>query len=557
MSIEEYGPLGEPIPLDSELTENSTYYDRLIAGPDDATKHQLWMGWSISFLLISFYATSVLIPVIATKKTRRSPFNCYLIFLMIPDVLGTLLCGLSCLTNTISGGFAGGTAACYFQSFYLITFVSINAWLNAVTARQLLIMLQSAAHFTKYQPPTRKRVALEAMACYAIGMFIASWGIYRAADQMDWFPHHTWLVYGTLCVPQPFDDPSMIFFYTVYFPAMLLIPFLYVLYAGTVIWKRNLLPPEGKRRVLAIYFFRLAAVFIVMWIPALIMLFISGAWSSNAWVEWFGGLWGHCQVIVSATLSLMKPDISTAFREFYYRLFVHCCPCFTGDDDGVMGTADDGSSYYGAASFYRKTSTSGSLGMGSMDRISNLGIVSNIKRLKKKLSHNRDPEIQKITLEIESYSLNAIPCKESDDSVPFAGDEEAQSGVMFAGQIIRPAESAQNQTQKEYEEDPLQDPNVNEHFEPTRRRSTVDLPDDFSYNEDDLRGFDVVDDDDLDRSLSHGCQEEDHPKKPLRRRRSSIAELFHLRKRQDDPPREVVKGSESVHDGDDSSELSE
>jgi hypothetical protein len=56
----------------------------------------------------------------------------------------------------------------------------------------------------------------------------------------------------------------------------------------------KLLPPSGKRRLLTIYFGRLCLVFIIMWIPAFVVMFVATEWLSP-WVDWVGGTWSHLQ----------------------------------------------------------------------------------------------------------------------------------------------------------------------------------------------------------------------------------------------------------------------
>ncbi|CAB9505164.1 expressed unknown protein [Seminavis robusta] len=314
LGSEDFGPLGDPLVRESELTENSTYYEALVALPSDETMNQMWLIWSVLLLAIGIYSAIIFLPVAFTKKVRTKPFNLYLIFLMIPDTTGTLLCGANCLANYLAGEFAGGAATCYFQSFYLISWISINAWLNALITRKLLAMLQSSNHFIRYQPPTLLQVTKECLLVYLWCFFVASWGIYGAA--WEWWPHHT--IFRLACIPGPVDDTSMVFFYVVYFPCLVGIPFCYVLYASFRIWREGLLPPPGRRRTLAIYFFRLAFVFIVMWVPSIILMFVTPAFT-NPWVEHVGGTWSHLQVFVSSSVSLMKPDIWEAFIDFYTK----------------------------------------------------------------------------------------------------------------------------------------------------------------------------------------------------------------------------------------------
>jgi len=113
-----------------------------------------------------------------------------------------------------------------------------------------------------------------------------------------------------------YSTASTIFFYCLMFPLLFGGPFGYVLYCGYQIHHQQLLPPTGRRRILAIYFFRLSVVFVVMWLPGLLFLFVAGAWL-DPWVAWAGGSWSHLQGAVSALVSLLKPDIWETVLDFW------------------------------------------------------------------------------------------------------------------------------------------------------------------------------------------------------------------------------------------------
>lgn len=80
-----------------------------------------------------------------------------------------------------------------------------------------------------------------------------------------------------------------------------------------------MLPPVGRRRNLAIYFFRLVFVYVFMWLPAVVISFIWGTYSysdgseRNTWIYAAGATWSHLQGLVSVIVSLTKPDIKKAF----------------------------------------------------------------------------------------------------------------------------------------------------------------------------------------------------------------------------------------------------
>jgi hypothetical protein len=73
------------------------------------------------------------------------------------------------------------------------------------------------------------------------------------------------------------------------------------------------MPPSGKRRLLTLYYMRVMAAFLVMWIPFVIMVFFVAG--GHPWLSWFGGAWAHLQGPVSGVFVLMKPDIKQAYKK--------------------------------------------------------------------------------------------------------------------------------------------------------------------------------------------------------------------------------------------------
>jgi hypothetical protein len=308
MSQEDDPPLNLPTIRVWEIDANSTHYDRMIAAPSDEEMKLMWIFWSLIMGMVAAFTSFVFVAILLDKRARKNSFNVYLLCLMVSDILMSLLCFITCWLNAMTGHFYS-EGLCYFQSFYFIFGIGANSWLNALIARQLYTMLDSAQHFRRYKPPTRKMVIFDAFKVYAFAVFVAAWGI---IDQ-PWWPHKTGLVVGAACFPIDYDTASTIFFYCVYFPALMGIPMGYVMYVLYMITKNGLMPPTGKRRLLALYLIRLAAVFIIMWLPAFVFLFVVSAWVPH-WVVWAGAGWSHMQGLVSTALSLMKPDIGQAAR---------------------------------------------------------------------------------------------------------------------------------------------------------------------------------------------------------------------------------------------------
>ena len=312
-------PMNEPSIRRWQLNENSTHYDRMVAAPTDADLLKFWSGWAGIMLMTGVLTTLILIPLLASYKIRAKAFHWYLIFLMIPDMLVAWICGFTCLSNAIAGHFTS-VFMCKFQSFYMIASIGANSWINLLVTRQLYLMLKAASSLTpttEYIKPTRRSVIQECLAVYVYALFLATLGI--VGNDSPWWPHKTRLTIGAACIPMDYDTASTIFFYCVFFPLLFGIPLAYVCWAAYSIWKHQMLPPTGRRRLLAIYFFRLAAVFLIMWLPGLLLLFVTAAWL-DPWVQWAGGVWSHLQGMVSALVSLLKPDVWEAVAEFW-----SCC----------------------------------------------------------------------------------------------------------------------------------------------------------------------------------------------------------------------------------------
>lgn len=77
---------------------------------------------------------------------------------------------------------------------------------------------------------------------------------------------------------------------------MMGIPFAYVLYVVYICYKKSLLPKGGKRRYLALYFLRLIVAFVLMWLPAIVLIYGSNL---KVWiVSVVGGSLSHLQGLV-------------------------------------------------------------------------------------------------------------------------------------------------------------------------------------------------------------------------------------------------------------------
>lgn len=297
----------EPALRTWELNDNSTRYDHIVAASDDDTLSWQWLGWVLIIVICLAVMLPLFVSIVINRKLRSKPFNLYLVYLIIPDLIYSGFCGITCLTNYIYGAYTSETM-CSFQSVYLVYGITSNAWLNALVVRQLYQMLQDSTNVRRYVVPTLKRVTIESLAIYLYGLVL---GLLTLTE----LPYDALLIRGQACLPADYNRASSIFLYVVAMPLIALLPCGYVAYICFDIYRHRLLPPNDKRRTLVIYFCRVVVIFFVMWVPSLVAIFVIGPWI-GVWASWVAGSWTHFQGLASAIMMLLKKDIRQEFVAF-------------------------------------------------------------------------------------------------------------------------------------------------------------------------------------------------------------------------------------------------
>ena len=119
-----------------QLNEDSSRYDHVVAAPADEELLKSWYIWAALAFANGMFSFLVCLSIVMNKKLRERPFNLYLIYLMIPDFVFSLLCAMTCLLNAINGAYWSHWM-CNFQQLYVVFGIGANAWLNAIIAHQL------------------------------------------------------------------------------------------------------------------------------------------------------------------------------------------------------------------------------------------------------------------------------------------------------------------------------------------------------------------------------------------------------------------------------------
>jgi hypothetical protein len=269
--------------------------------------------WS-AFCAITFIACFILIvAILSSKKARAQGYNLYLVFLAIPDALFNLFSFGRNIVN-ISGNQLsnpmGGTVHAL-EWFH----TAANFWLNAFIIFQIHTMLQKARKFVRTPPPTTKQVLIQVGSIYFFAALWAAWSLILLLQGSNIFSNTNaaWLVSKSLmCGP----------------------PFLYTILACTHVWWNKLLPSKGRTRVLSLYFLRVVLVFLLTWVPFLILVDVTYYKTASLWMLGLAYYFASLQGFLSVVVALGKPDVKRAVTNLLF-----CRPDdFTEAENGYLGS---------------------------------------------------------------------------------------------------------------------------------------------------------------------------------------------------------------------------
>jgi hypothetical protein len=299
--------IDDPILLYSELNENNTRYDYALAAPSEKELHIQFLVLAIVNAIVATATFILILAICSSKKVRSFPFNLYILAITVPDFFISFSCLITCAMSAPGGAYVS-EVMCTFQAFYLPFGFAANCWMNTVITYQIHRLLKDSHACRRYVPPTRVGVAKQTMAVYLYACILATIGLF----DLPWL-NKSYLVRGFSCFPMEHDFTSSLVYWLVFIPAVMGLPIMYSAYVAYDIYKRSLLPNEGRRHDLAVYYFRLVFVYFGMWLPFLLIFFIASFLQMNPWVFWVGSTWSHLQGLVSALVAIVtKKDINQA-----------------------------------------------------------------------------------------------------------------------------------------------------------------------------------------------------------------------------------------------------
>ncbi|KAG7339581.1 hypothetical protein IV203_025079 [Nitzschia inconspicua] len=247
--------------------------------------------WS-ALCVITFIACSILIvAILSSKKARSQGYNLYLVFLAVPDALFNIFSFGRNIVNITGNQLSSpmGSTVHALEWFH----TAANMWLNALIIYQIHCMLLKARKFVRTPPPSVKQVLLQVGAVYFFAALWAAWSLVLLLQGSNIFSNTNaaWLTSKSLmCGP----------------------PFLYTIVACADVWRKQLLPTNGRTRVLSLYFFRVVLVFLLTWVPFLILVDVTYYKTASLWMLGLAYYFASLQGLLSVIVAVGKPDIKRA-----------------------------------------------------------------------------------------------------------------------------------------------------------------------------------------------------------------------------------------------------
>ena len=251
-----------------------------------------------------------------------STYNVYLIYLTFLDLVwcmyGVIVRGLYINQVYVPNASAASTTMG-------IAYFAGNFWINAIILYQVFLLLKASKNLQRTKPPSLMRLNLQGLAVYTVVV-----------------------VYGLLVGLYFIPKGDLVIFYIVN-GVVTGPPLLYVTGLPFWIWWYSYLPANtnlrasmmrtstGARAVrdkairdMALYFFRVAFVFVVLYFPLSIFLFIVKPW--RIWPGYVNECILAIQPTVTFVFLLTKPDVKK------YILDLVTLKVFSGDDNEPEGT---------------------------------------------------------------------------------------------------------------------------------------------------------------------------------------------------------------------------
>mmetsp|Transcript_4579 Transcript_4579/g.10834 ORF Transcript_4579/g.10834 Transcript_4579/m.10834 type:complete len:403 (-) Transcript_4579:190-1398(-) len=268
-------------------------------------------------------ATSIA-AILSNKTTRKSPFNVYVLFLMLPDALFTMINGGHYASRALETSL---TPPYEVSSFGFFFYFACNFYTNGVVTFEVHKLITQSNKRQRTPPPGLRRVYTQIAIVYLLATTLALW----AALPVSWsLSHITDHEEGEGTTGSP---PGGVFSYLagviLIYGVGVIPPSSYVVFVTIRVWRKKLLPRKGRTRALSLFFLRVIVVFVLFYFPNLMLTVVQYRADSSPstvfWVRIVRGLLNAGQAFTTLYLISAKDDIREVIVHAYSKTIGQVC----------------------------------------------------------------------------------------------------------------------------------------------------------------------------------------------------------------------------------------
>lgn len=277
-------------------------------GPDNfapAEINFLEISASVLAALSAILCFVVISSILWSTKTRVEGFNLYLVFHLVPDVCYNLL-HIAHRVIKMRYGVYQFPFQCIIINIFGTTYTSINFWMNVLIAHEIYQILDNSHQARRFKPSSSGVVLRRVSIVYVLTIILAILGTVNTK------PLYDVRLDSRSCVAKPYDTKSTVISYTI-LSLITVIPCMYLIYITYIVHKKKLLPPSGKHRFIALYFFRIAFVAVFITVTCLVTIAFGRVYIYAILLTIEG--------IIVSSMSLTKNDVHAAVLDTF------CCCC--------------------------------------------------------------------------------------------------------------------------------------------------------------------------------------------------------------------------------------
>mmetsp|Transcript_4571 Transcript_4571/g.10823 ORF Transcript_4571/g.10823 Transcript_4571/m.10823 type:complete len:388 (-) Transcript_4571:198-1361(-) len=272
----------------------------------------------------SFSCLFVIAAILSNKTTRKSPFNVYVLFLMLPDALFALINGGHYASRALETSL---TPPYEVSSFGFFFYFACNFYTNGVVTFEVHKLITQSNKRQRTPPPDLRRVYTQVATAYFLTTILALW----AALPVSWSLSHISNREegeGTMGSP-PGGTFSYLAGVILAYALVVIPPSSYVVFVSIRVWRKKLLPRKGRTRALSLFFLRVIVVFVLFYFPNLMLTVVQyradNSPSTVFWVRIARGLLNTGQAFTTLYLVSAKDDIREVIVHAYSKTIGQVC----------------------------------------------------------------------------------------------------------------------------------------------------------------------------------------------------------------------------------------